>query len=65
MTARRQLSLPEDLCAAAEQRFGPSFNNLEALLEFVLQELTRNDAESLDRAEQAILEERLRNLGYI
>jgi hypothetical protein len=65
MTERRQLSLPEELCAAAEQRFRPSFNNLESLLEFVLRELTRNDAESLDQAEQAMLEERLRNLGYI
>jgi len=67
MTApvRRQISLPEELCAAAEQKFIPRFQNLEALLEFVLRELTQNDAESLDQAEQAILEERLRNLGYI
>lgn len=62
---RRQVNLPEHLCAAAEQRYRPAFENLESLLEFVLQELTRNDAESLDRAEQAMLEERLRNLGYI
>jgi len=38
---------------------------VESLLEFVLRELTRNDAESLDQAEQAILEQRLRDLGYI
>lgn len=65
MTARRQISLPEELCAAAEQRFGSNFESLEQLLEFVLRELTRKDAESLDQAEQAILEERLRNLGYL
>ena len=65
MTTRRQLSLPEELCANAEKRFATSFDSLESLLEFVLQELTRNDAESLDQAEQALLEERLRNLGYI
>jgi hypothetical protein len=63
--ARRSITLPEDLCAIAEQRFVSRFNNLETLLEFVLRELTRNDAEALDRAEQAILEKRLRDLGYI
>jgi len=65
MTTRRQISLPEDLCAAAEKRFGNGFENLESLLEYVLRELTRTDAESLDQAEQAVLEERLRNLGYL
>lgn len=65
MTARRQLSLPEELCALAEQRFTPRFENLESLLEYVLRELTQNDAEALDQAEQAILEKRLRDLGYI
>lgn len=63
--ARRQISLRGELCAAAEQRFGSRFENLESLLEFVLRELTRNDAESLDQTEQAILEQRLRDLGYI
>ena len=65
MTARRSISLPEELCAAAEQQFGSGFQGLESLLEFVLSELTRNDAASLDAAEQAVLEERLRNLGYL
>ncbi len=65
MTMRRQISLPEELCAAAEQRFRSNFETLESLLEFVLQELTRSEAEALDQAEQAILEERLRNLGYL
>ena len=63
--ARRQISLPEDVCASAEQQYGARFENLEALLEFVLRELTRKDAEALDEAEQAILEQRLRDLGYI
>jgi len=65
MTARRQISLPEELCASAEQQFGARFGNLEALLEFVLRELTRGNAEALDQAEQAVLEQRLRDLGYI
>jgi len=65
MTARRQISLPEDLCAAAEQQFIPRFATLESLLEFVLTELTQNQAESLDQAEQQMLERRLRDLGYL
>jgi hypothetical protein len=65
MTARRQISLPEELCASAEQQFGGRFGGLELFLEFVLQELVRNDAEVLDKAEQAVLEKRLRDLGYL
>jgi hypothetical protein len=34
-------------------------------LEFVLQEVVRDDVEKLDEKERALLEERLRNLGYI
>jgi hypothetical protein len=65
MTARRQISLPEELCASAEQQFGGHFGGLEPFLEFVLRELVRNDAEGLDKAEQAVLEKRLRDLGYL
>ena len=65
MTARRQISLPEELCASAEEQFGARFECLESFLEFVLRELVRNDAEMLDKAEQAVLEKRLRDLGYL
>ena len=65
MTARRQISLPEELCAFAEREFGARFGGLESFLEFVLRELVRNDAEMLDKAEQAVLEKRLRDLGYL
>ena len=65
MTARRQISLPEELCASAEREFGVRFGGLELFLEFVLRELVRNDAEALDKAEQAVLEKRLRDLGYL
>ncbi len=64
MTARRKVNLPEEVCAAAEQRFGARFQSLESLLEFVLREIVRDDAEALDRAEQDIIEKRLRDLGY-
>jgi hypothetical protein len=65
MALKRELSLPEELCAAAEQRFGAQCASVESLLEFVLQELLRDDAQKLDQKEQAILEQRLRDLGYI
>lgn len=65
MTAKRQISLPEELCASAEQQFGGRFGGLELFLEFVLRQLVRNGAEVLDKAEQAVLEKRLRDLGYL
>ena len=61
----RQIHLPEELCAAAEECFGQKFRNVGELLEFVLRELLRDDAARLDQAEQHIIEERLRDLGYI
>jgi len=61
----RELRLPADICAAAEERFGQSFGTLEDLLGFVLRELLRDEARQLDRSEQRIVEERLRELGYI
>jgi len=65
MHPRRQINLPEELCASAEQRFRARFENLESLLVFVLRELVRDDAQALDQAEQALLEQRLRDLGYL
>jgi len=61
----RQVPLPEDLCAAAEQKFGGRFGKVEELLIFVLQDLLNDPAARLDEAEQKIVEERLRELGYI
>jgi hypothetical protein len=65
MTERRQITLPEELCAAAEQKFGARFQGLEPFLEFVVQELIRDDAEKLDKAERDIIDKRLRDLGYL
>jgi hypothetical protein len=63
--SRRQVSLPEDLCATLEQKFGHKFPNFEALLEFALRELARDDAARLDLQEQRLIEQRLRELGYL
>lgn len=62
---RIQITLPEELCSSAERQFGARFASLESLLEFVLQELVCDDAEIVDKAEQSLLEQRLRDLGYL
>lgn len=67
----RQMSLPEDLCVAVEQKFveqksaKQEFGNLETFLAFVMGQLIQDDSAALDRDEQRIIEERLRELGYI
>lgn len=63
--ATRQLQLPEELCAAAEAKFGPQFRTLEELLTFLLRELLTDDVRKQDEAEQQLVEQRLRELGYI
>lgn len=61
----RELRLPEDLCRAAEEKFGREFGTLEELITFVLRELATDNAAQMDQAEARIIEERLRALGYI
>jgi len=61
----RQISLPEDLCHLAEQRYAERFRNIEECLEFVLQSLLNQHSGQMDRAEEQLIERRLRDLGYI
>jgi hypothetical protein len=65
MNESREVRLPADLCAAAEAKFGGTFRSVDELVVFLLQELIRRDTADLDRADQAVVEERLRDLGYI
>jgi hypothetical protein len=65
MTGMREIRLPEELCEAAEKKFSQKFGTLEELLTFILRDLSRDEALQLDHAEQRIIEERLRELGYI
>ena len=65
MTRVRKVSLPQDLCEEAEKQFEGRFNNVEALLTFALQELTKADASLLDQAEEQMIEQRLKDLGYL
>ena len=65
MMEMREVRLPADLCTATEKRFGNAFANLEELLTFVLRDLARDEAAEFDQAEQRLVEERLRELGYL
>lgn len=65
MSATREVRLPEDLCSQIEQLYGKRFGPLEQFLIFVLEELSRDSAVRVDKAEQQIIEERLKDLGYI
>jgi hypothetical protein len=65
MSESREIRLPADLCAAAEKKFGGRFHSVDELVAFLLQELIREDTLDLDREDQAIVEQRLRDLGYI
>lgn len=61
----RHVVLPASLCEAVEQRFATHFGSLEQFLSFLLDEVLRNDAARMSETEQHIVEERLRELGYM
>jgi hypothetical protein len=65
MMETRDVRLPADLCAAAEKKFERKFGTLEELLTFVLHDLLRDEAFQSDVAEERLVEERLRELGYL
>ena len=65
MSEMRVLQLPADMCADAEKKFGHAFGSLEQLLTAVLCDLLRDEARTADQAEQRLVEERLRELGYL
>ena len=64
-TPYRTFNLPEDLCAEAETWMAGRFDNIESLLSFLLQEIVKDDGSKLDQAEEEIIEQRLKDLGYI
>jgi AAA+ superfamily predicted ATPase len=65
LTQKRSVQLSDDLCVAAERRYQNVFGNIEQLLEAVLTELVRDEAAKLDEAEQQLVQQRLRELGYL
>jgi len=65
MTEMRDVHLPAQLLAEAEKQFGHQFGTIEELLTFVLRELLRDDASAADLQEEQLVEQRLRELGYL
>jgi hypothetical protein len=65
-SAWRELRLPAELCRAAEERIkGTSFRTVEDLLTFVLRDLTSRRGAQAEEQERKLVEERLRDLGYL
>jgi len=61
----RSVNLPAELCERAEKKFGSNFGDVAQLLEYVLRELLRDDAAHADDGERRLIEQRLRDLGYL
>jgi len=61
----RVVHLPSELCVRAEKRFADRFDSVEQLLAYMLEELLRNEAAQADAGEQKLVEQRLRELGYL
>lgn len=62
---RREILLSAGLCRAAELKYGARYGSLEEFLTYVLEQFVRDDAVKMDQDEQRIIEERLKDLGYI
>ena len=65
MAESRIVQLPADLCEAAEKKFGHLFGGLDELLTFILRDLAIDDAVEADQAEERMIEDRLKQLGYL
>ncbi len=64
--ARRDVQLSARLFEATERLIaGTRFKTVEEFVAFVLQELTSVDGTQLDERERKVIEERLRDLGYL
>jgi hypothetical protein len=61
----RTVRLPQELCEQAERWLEGRFDSLEALITFTLQEIVNDDCSKLDQQEEEMVQQRLRDLGYI
>ena len=62
---RVPVMLSGDLCRAAMEELGDQFASVEEMLTFVLTQLTRPDLKQLDESEEQMIQDRLRDLGYV
>ena len=60
----REIRLPADLCEAAEKQYAGEYASLDELLTHMLRYVT-TDTNALDQSELKIIEERLKDLGYM
>jgi Arc/MetJ-type ribon-helix-helix transcriptional regulator len=66
INSARELRLPEHLCEAVEKLIKDTrFKTVEEFLSFVLQELTSCNSAQSEAEERKVIEERLRDLGYL
>ena len=65
MSELRNVTLREELCARAEEKFGATFGSLQEMLEFVLSDLLNDAGVEIDRYEQEAIDQRLKDLGYL
>jgi len=61
----RTVQLPEELCRDAEAWLKGRFESLESLIGFLLQEVIKDEGSKLDMLEEEIVQQRLKDLGYI
>ncbi len=61
----RTVQLPEEVCADAEKWLAGRFDSLECLISFLLREIVKDEGGKLDRREEKIVQQRLRDLGYL
>jgi hypothetical protein len=61
----RNVRLPRDLCEAAEKQYADQYGSLEELLTFMLGQISGEEADRLDRSELEIVQQRLKELGYM
>ena len=59
------MQLHEELCVRAETWLKGRFDSLEGLLSFLLEEIIKEEGAKLDQREEDIVQQRLRDLGYI
>jgi len=61
----RTIRLPEELCSEAETWLNGRFDSLEALIIFAVKEAIKDEGAELDQQEEELVQQRLRDLGYI
>jgi hypothetical protein len=65
LTQKRSVQLSAELCDAAQRSYAQMFGRVEGLLEAVLRELVNEEAAAMDETEERLVEQRLRELGYL